>query len=1014
MTGGCPSDGQPAAWNRTGWRRRCQTLVLVVALASAMVRAEDAAVFDEYIARTYDSDGGMPDDSATAMVQTPDGFLWFGTFGGLVCFDGIRFRVFAPANTPDMPDAGVVNLHLDRAGWLWCSTYAGLVRTRQGIWQPFGREAGWTTDYARTFAEAPDGMLYVTGFDGKVLRHEGGRFVELPPLPGPVQGALGHCDSAGRFWAIKNRFVGYLDGGAWQRVFQPVADGDSLGSGPARDGSIWVVQEDELLKIRHDGVVATHRLNRKIEAFWSLYEHSNGEVWIASYRNGLYRIRPANDRGEVINYSRATGHRLSGVRFVSEDDEGNTWVGLNGLGLMRMQPRIFASYGLAAGLPEPNVKAATVDRTGQVWVGTYGAGVYRVDSVHFGQANFQPAVPGWTPFVDSLLADRQGRVWVATFAPGGPVFRIEHGQHRQVLIDDGGNSSRTALFEDSRGRVWLAGRADLVCCDRDVWTRFPLPGVRALAEDPGVGTLWAGNAQGLYQWHSETFIEVKSTDNHSIGNVLCLEPRTNGCLWIGTSDRGLLRRERNGTLRQIGLDAGLPSATVLAIGADELGWWWLASDRGVVRVRGGALEAVADGTATRIESTPYTTEEGLPRRFDVAGRQPLMAKTPDGRLWLASASGLVEIAPTAVSRNPNPPRVVQTGMSYLSAKGVQTEVPPNSAGHYEIPPGSRALTIEFAVLSYAAPERVRCATRLERDDQLVTSSIGKHRAAVYELLPPGDYHLHISAASGEGVWNDAGVTVAFRMRPHYWQTIWFRAGLGVVAAGLLSGTILEIDRWRTRVLRRQAAALEAERKRIARDLHDGCQQMLLATRVQLQLAREQWRDAPPAVRQALETAETLNRQTLNEARHAVWELRQDPALDVGIERQLQAAIAPLGSTSQTRPQLAVRGRPWTLPRGHARELRSLAIEAVTNALKHADARTVTIVLDFQPTQLVAEVRDDGRGFDPTTARTNPDHAGFGLISMRERAAGMGASYQISSAPGQGTCVRVVVPRTQPT
>lgn len=981
-------------------------------MASLGTRAEGPTVFDEFVARTYDSESGMPDDSATAMVQTADGFLWFGTLGGLVRFDGMRFRAYTPANTPEMHDSGVVNLHLDRTGCLWCSTFAGLVRMRDGVWQRVDRDLGWTTDYARTFAEAPDGTVYVTGFDGKVLRQEGQGFVELSEPPGPVEGALGHCDAEGRFWAVKRQFVGYLDGGGWERVLPAPASPEFLGAGPARDGSLWVLRKGGLLKVGADGVLQNIGLEGVTDDFWSLYEHSNGEVWIASYKNGLYRVQWTGDQGKALNYSRATGHGLAGVRFVREDHEGNTWVGLNSLGLLRMRPRVFANYGLGAGLQEPNVKAVTVDTTGQIWIGTYGGGVYRVDSPRFGEARLALAASDWTPYVDSLMADRQGRLWVATFGTGSPVFQIENGQPRQVLNDGARDSSRTALFQDSKGRVWLGGPADLACSEAEKWTRFPLPGVRALAEEPGTGVLWASTPRGLYRRPEETFIEVDGPNGRPLASALCLQPQADGSLWIGTADRGLLQRRPDGTFREVGPSKGLPAETVLAIIEDDLGNWWLVSDSGVIRVDGKAVEEVASGKEAMLQAALYTAREGLVRRFGPDLRQPLAAKTPDGRLWLASPNGLVEVAPAAVRRDPHPPRVVMTRMSYRNAKGAITEAAFLTSGRYEVAPRGRALSIEFAALSYAAPERVLCATRLEHRGELIASSYGQDREVSYEMLPPGDYTLHVSAANADGVWNQTGLTVPFRIRPTYWQTPWFRAGLGVLFSALVAGTILHVNRQRSSALRRRAAALLAERQRVAQDIHDGCQQTLLAAQVQVQLARERWPDAPPAARQALATAEALNRQTLAEAHQAVWDLRHETAPEAALESQLRAVIATTHCANRLEAQFTSAGQPWPLTPGQFAELRRLTLEAVTNVLKHAHAKRLEIRLDYRPDRLVLEVLDDGCGFDPAAARPDIESVGLGLASMRHRAAKLGASFHVFSAAGQGTCVRVVVPRPQ--
>ncbi len=173
----------------------------------------------DYLIDTWETEDGLPENSATAMVQTPDGYLWFGTFKGLVRFDGVKFTVFNPANTPGLPSAAIVNLHLDRAGRMWVSTDRGLVVREGKNWRSFGRKEGWAGDYVRTFAERANGDLLMTTFDGHVLELVNGRLSELPVPPGePGKGYFAHADETGQWWVAQNRFVGRWDGQRWVEI----------------------------------------------------------------------------------------------------------------------------------------------------------------------------------------------------------------------------------------------------------------------------------------------------------------------------------------------------------------------------------------------------------------------------------------------------------------------------------------------------------------------------------------------------------------------------------------------------------------------------------------------------------------------------------------------------------------------------------------------------------------------------------------------------------------------------
>src|SRR5437899_8289675 len=111
----------------------------------------------DYLIDTWETEDGLPENSATAMVQAADGYLWFGSFEGLVRSDGVRFTVLNPANTPGLPSAGVVNVHVDNSGRLWVSTYGGLCVRSGDRWRTIGKDEDWAGDFVRSFSERANG-----------------------------------------------------------------------------------------------------------------------------------------------------------------------------------------------------------------------------------------------------------------------------------------------------------------------------------------------------------------------------------------------------------------------------------------------------------------------------------------------------------------------------------------------------------------------------------------------------------------------------------------------------------------------------------------------------------------------------------------------------------------------------------------------------------------------------------------------------------------------------------------
>ena len=247
-------------------------------------------------------------------------------------------EVLDPSNTPNMPGAGIVNLHLDKSGRLWVSTLEGLGVRDGGTWRKFGPEDGWPGDSARTISERANGDLLVTTFNGKIVEFSGGRFTSLPSPGEPDYGYFGHVDENGQWWAVQNRFIGRWDGKQWVSMMTPPGvQRSEVGCGRANDGGMWLLLGSELRKIRDGKEVSRIVLPDRPSSVWSLAEDRRGNVWITSDGNGLYQVTPA---GPSRKWTQESGLASRSVRFAFEDREHCLWVGTNSGGLQRFRRRM--------------------------------------------------------------------------------------------------------------------------------------------------------------------------------------------------------------------------------------------------------------------------------------------------------------------------------------------------------------------------------------------------------------------------------------------------------------------------------------------------------------------------------------------------------------------------------------------------------------------------------------------------------------------------------------------------
>ncbi len=793
------------------------------------VATQPRAVGDWQI-ESWQVEQGLPENSATAIVQDGEGYLWFGTFRGLVRFDGVRFEVFDPGNTPELPSSSVVNLHLDRSGRLWVCTARGLaLRDRTG-WRRIGGES--LEGGVRSVAERADGAMLLTSFEGQVEAFDGTAFRAMQPSEVRRVGPIAAVDGAGRWWLTQRGFLGVHEEGRWiAPVGADSAETETMICAPARDGGVWTIARRSISKHASPASRRRWELSADLRGLWSAFEDSTGSLWICTHDNGLFRWTPPAEEateGTLIHWTTASGLTYNGVRCVFEDREGSIWVGTSGGGLLRFSERRCRTFGVEHGIIEPIVRSIALDQDGGLLVGTYGGGLFRLRD---GVASMVP-LDGRGGYVQSVLADRSGRWWIGTFGDG--LFLIEGSELRSLPADRTGGANILALFEDSQGRVWVAGGRGLACFhgdrlegDRSVVygeaEGVPDAGIGAIAED-AAGTIWFSNDAGVFRLEGGRFVEVIDPSGRSLDEVSCLVARPDGSVWFGSRSAGLLRY-RDGQVEGIGatLDAAAQSVRSIVIGDD--GHWWLGTGRGIVRVAERDLADAAEGRLTRVPMRTLGRLDGLATLECSGGRQPLSARDADGRLWFATQRGVAMVDPRRIRRNTLVPPVVIGEVRTRAPDGAdRVAIPVDFAGEergsaaplndriIDVPAGSRQIDIRYTALSFVDPAQVRFEVMLEGID-LAWRAVGSERGARFGSLAPGDHRFRVRAANEDGLWNEAGAVVTLRVAPLLWQTGWFRflaAALLVGAGGAGAWWLASLrERRRQRAEARIRVALEA-------------------------------------------------------------------------------------------------------------------------------------------------------------------------------------------------------------
>jgi signal transduction histidine kinase len=323
------------------------------------------------------------------------------------------------------------------------------------------------------------------------------------------------------------------------------------------------------------------------------------------------------------------------------------------------------------------------------------------------------------------------------------------------------------------------------------------------------------------------------------------------------------------------------------------------------------------------------------------------------------------------------------------------------------------LDFHFTALSFTAPDKVRFRYRLAGFDNAWVEA-GTKRAAHYGPLPPGRYEFQVTACNNDGVWNEQGIRLALQQQPFFWQTWWFAAGVGLTVIGAFAAAVRYAA---TRSLRRklerlkQQRALERERERIARDIHDDLGAGLTQIMLQSSLARRESEGRMQTdLTQISETARDLVR-TMDEI---VWAINPENDTLDGLVTYLGKFVQDFLATAKLRCRLDLPAEvPAIAVPAETRHHLFLALkEVLNNVIKHAQANEAFFQLQFQPGAFTLIIKDNGTGFTPgLPGAANRDRiaSGQGLRNLASRLAAMGGTCTVTSAPGQGTRVELSVP-----
>jgi len=951
----------------------------------------------------------LPQVTIRAITQTQDGYLWIGTYNGLIRFDGVRSIKFDVANTRALSSDGVYLLYEDRLGDLWIGTDdGGVIRYREGEFQAFGAAQGLTESEVRAVCEGKDGKLWVG--TGRGLFYKSRLGTDASP----------YQDQKDRFTLFET--TNLL---ASARITTLV---------PAPDGSLWVGTAKGLFRLRNGNaepvpeVIDWYVQGLAMDSYGVLWANLGAQrnvriiahpestlVQECPFRYSWYQMGRAGTfwLAEYTGPSADTLLRLEGptnvvvmARFpqrslvsLCEDLLGNTWVGMESYGMFHMRRKQVRAITIREDVPSNDATTITEDRSGRIWVGTFRNGLFAAEP---GILNFESVRALGRPAVTALGQGADNVLWVGTY--GSDRFRWNG---TGFVEGEKGLPGCRTMYQDRQGGLWVGTLINGVEHHRDgqltrYTTREGLASdrVQCLAEDPG-GDMWIGTLRGLNRISAGKVIRFSGEDVLTRKTIRALYVDQRGALWIGMLGSGLGRCHKN-QLQIITTRHGLPSDAVEQILEDDDGHLWLGTWAGIVRVSRDELDACAEGRQSFVKPLTLGPEDGMAMPRCGTGFQPSCMKSRSGILWFCTPGGLVTVDPKSIKPGMQPPPV------YIEEATADDRSLALGTRSVTVPPGARRASFRYTALSFSAPEKIIFRYRLESYDDAWVNA-GAAREATYTRLPAGKYQFRVSAGNKDGVWNTAGAVLGVIVVAPWWQTWWFRAVAVVCLMGMVFGAyelrIYQHKRARTvqeLFARRLIESQEHERKRVAAELHDSLGQSLQVIKGRAQLGLNRATDSPESSKQFEEISNAAG-QAIQEVRAISHALRPAELDQLGLGKAIEWMVERTAATSTTKFGCEVDGL-GRLPPEIEITIYRIAQEGINNVLKHANATEAILQLQQEAGTVRFSIFDNGRGLEKPLRND-----GQGLMGIAERVRLLGGKFDIQSAPGKGTRLTATIP-----